>query len=320
MSRAKRQPRHVPLRRLILLGWAVALLLIVAPALAQDGGPTAAGPQIGQAAPGTPTNLTEVATKLVPLLVGAALIERLLEFLFNLAESYLLRAGGWLHTLMEWVNGTALVDAREIYRRYDKLREALLAYQTGLRDEQTTPVNPDSDSIEEWPLAQVQAEFERYAAKVARLDAWLRTTTKSVDYVNRRKNVAAGLGMVLGIALAAVAGVRLLQPLDFVLKGVGGDVFDIFDLLAAGVLMGLGTDYVHQVVAVLTKSQRYLSAAAGRPAPETVTLDLGLIRQSADSQISGASTVLDERLNAIEEALVRLGARIPPDSSQPPST
>lgn len=320
MRRAKRESRRVPLRSVLLLAWIVALLLIVAPALAQDGGQTTTGPQIGQAAPDAPGDLAEVATKLVPLLVGAALIERLLEFVFNLAESYLLRAGGVLRWLMEWINGTALVDAREIYRQYDKLREALLAYQTGLRDEETAPIDPDSDDPDDWPLAMVQAEFERYAAKVARLDAWLKTTVKTADYVNRRKNIAAVLGIVLGIFLAWSAGVRLLQPLDFALKGVGGNLFDIFDLLLAGVLMGLGTDYVHQVIAVLTKGQRYLSAAAGRPAPETVMVDLAQLRGNIDGQVSSASVVVEERLNAIEEALIRLGARVPRDSSQPPST
>ncbi len=299
---------RVPLHRVLLFVWVLLMLAVVAPALAQDG---------GLSSDATPQNLNEVATKLTPLLVGAALIERLLEFLFNLAESYLLKAGRFLRGLMQWINGTALVDAREVYEEYDRLRKALVDRKI-LGDRAPTKAN--SPNPEDWPLEKLETELASYEKKVRELDEWLHTTVKSKAYVARRKNVAATLGIVLGVILAATSDVRLFQPLNVHVSGVGKDVFDVLDMLMAGVLMGLGTDYVHQVINVVAKGQRYLGAATGQQPLQTTTLDWNLIREQMDAQLRTSTAQLDQRLAEFERMLARQGVDLSRSDDEPPST
>ena len=300
---------RVPLHRLLLFAWVLLLLAVVGPVLAQDGGLT----------PDTsPQNLNEVATKLTPLLVGAALIERLLEFLFNLAESYLLKAGGILRGIMRWINGTALVDAREVYEEYDKLRKALLDRK--ILADRAMPTNAQSANPEEWPLEKLEAELRTYENKVKQLDEWLHATVKSKAYVSRRKNVAATLGIVLGVILAATSDVRLFQPLNVHVNGLGQDIFDALDMLMAGVLMGLGTDYVHQVINVVAKGQRYLGAATGQQPLATTTLDWESIREQMDAQLRQSTASLEQRLQEFERTLERRGIDLSRGNDEPPST
>ncbi len=316
-----RTGNRITLRRVLLFAWIVLALLIVAPVLAQDGGE---GTPLGEGgtqnedptpAADNPENLTEVAVELAPLLLGAALIERMLEYIFTLAEVSLLRARRVMRTFFEWVNGTVMVDAREIYAQYERLREALLKHHTGLINK-AAPKNPDSADPDDWPFEQVMEQFELYSTKVAQLEEWLDTTTSSQAYINRRKNVASVLGIIFGLALAAITSIRLFQPLGFGFEGMPGDAFDIVDLFAAGVLMGLGTDYVHQIISVVTKGQRYLSAASGRQAPRTVQIDMGQAKRDFGAQLSQTDTALDQRFQALENALGKLGVEV----EEPPST
>lgn len=311
---------QIPLRRVIMFAWLVMVLTIVAPALAQDGGEaTPLGerggdtPQVAPQTPDTdPSNLTEVAVELAPLLLGAALIERLLEYLFTLAEASLLRTGTVARSFLQWINGTLMVDARGVYAEYERIRKALLAYHAGLVNE-NMPKNPDSPNPDDWPFEKVLEQFELYGAKVAQLEEWLNTTTRSAAYINRRKTVAMVGGIIMGLALASVADIRLFQPIEF---GSNGNWFDIIDLLAAGVLMGLGTDYVHQIVSVVTKGQRYLGAVSGRQPSETVKIDIGGFKADVDTQLHDATAGLDQRFAALEDALRNLGV----DVEDPPST
>ncbi len=300
---------RVPLHRVLLFAWLLLMLAVVAPALAQDG---------GLGAETTPQNLNEVATKLTPLLVGAALIERLLEYLFNLAESYLLKAGRFLRGLMQWINGTALVDAREIYEEYDRLRKALVDRK--ILGDRLTTTNARSANPEEWPLEKLEAELASYEKKVRELDEWLHTTVKSKAYVARRKNVAATLGIVLGVLLAATSDVRLFQPLNVHVSSLGQDLFDVLDMLMAGVLMGLGTDYVHQVINVVAKGQRYLGAATGQQPLQTTTLDWNAIREQMDAQLRASTASLDKRLAEFERMLAQRGIDLSRSDDEPPST
>ena len=300
---------RVPLHRVLLFAWVLLMLAVVAPALAQDG---------GLSTDATPQNLNEVATKLTPLLVGAALIERLLEFLFNLAESYLLKAGRFLRRLMQWINGTALVDARDVYKEYDRLRKALVDRK--ILGDRLTATNARSAAPEEWPLEKLEQELATYEKKVRELDKWLHTTVKSKAYVSHRKNVAATIGIVLGVLLAATSDVRLFQPLNVHISGIGKDVFDVLDMLMAGVLMGLGTDYVHQVINVVAKGQRYLGAATGQPPLQTTTLDWNAIREQMDAQLRASTAEFDRRLAEFEQSLSRRGIDLSRSDDEPPST
>ncbi len=240
------------------------------------------------------------------------MIERLLEYIFTLAETSLLRAGNIMRRFLQWINGTLMVDARGIYSQYERIRKALLAYHAGLIDE-AMPTDPESSNPDHWPFDKVLQEFELYGAKVSQLEEWLDATTSSAAYINRRKTVASILGIAFGLVLAGFAQIRLFQPLEF---APDGDWFDVLDLIAAGVLMGLGTDYVHQIISVVTKGQRYLGAATSRQSSETVAIDVESLKLGFNTQLKEATSTLDERFAALEKALSGLGV----DIEEPPST
>lgn len=317
-----RVAKQITLRRIVLVAWIVLALLIVAPVLAQDGGDTPPpAEQDGDTTQQTddqtgPADLTEVAVELAPLLLGAALIERLLEYIFTLAETSLLRAGNLAQRFLRWVNGTLMVDAREIYDQYERVRRALLAHHAGLVDE-TTPKNPESLDPDEWPFDKVLEQFEYYGTKVAQLEEWLDTTTSSTAYINRRKNVASILGVVIGLVLAALADIRLFSPFEF---GPDADWFDIVDLIASGVLMGLGTDYVHQIIAVVTKGQRYLSAATGSKMSETVRIDTSGLQADFNQQLAGVNAEIEARFRQLENLIGERMTESNRSDEQPPST
>jgi hypothetical protein len=124
----------------------------------------------------------------------------------------------------------------------------------------------------------------------------------------------------LGVILAATSNVRLFQPLNVHVSGLGQDVFDVLDMLMAGVLMGLGTDYVHQVINVVAKGQRYLGAATGQQPLQTTTLDWETIREQMDAQMRQSTARLDRRLAAFERSLAQRGIDLSRSDDEPPST
>jgi hypothetical protein len=69
---------------------------------------------------------------------------------------------------------------------------------------------------------------------------------KSPEYVARKKMAAAVLSVVFGVLLALGANLRLFEPIGVNVADSFQDAFKVIDLVLAGILMGLGTDWVHQ--------------------------------------------------------------------------
>jgi hypothetical protein len=67
----------------------------------------------------------------------------------------------------------------------------------------------------------------------------------------------------MGVLLAAFANLRLFQPIGVRPSDNIKGVFDGLDLVMAGILMGLGTDWVHQIIGLLIQGKGLLGRAAG---------------------------------------------------------
>jgi hypothetical protein len=260
----------------MLAGWLIAALLMVAPALAQGGeGVTEAG---GQAANPAPEDLSEAAARLVPLLVGAALIERALEFIFAWSQRAALDATSSMRGIATRITGLVKVDFHQAYQQLDELSDALLRRQrTGLPAEVGDPAAQDPA---DWPLHHLEEQLAAVETLLTNTEAKLKQILDSPLYKERKKMVAGVLSIIMGVLLAFATGLRLFEPLDVQVTGWFEGTFKIIDIVLAGVLMGLGTDWVHQVISVLTKGQRALGRAG-----ETVKFDPDEVKNLAAEAI-----------------------------------
>ncbi|NLX09013.1 MAG: peptidoglycan DD-metalloendopeptidase family protein [Chloroflexi bacterium] len=246
------------MRIVLLLAWIVLTLLVVGPVVAQDGGEEP-GLNTGEAA--APSGLDELATRLAPLLVGAALIERILEFLFTWVERAVVDANNFLHSLAIRLTGLLQVDLKRAWKELNELKALVLAHQ--LNRDLKQVANPASVDPAEWPLELIEVRLLEAQQTFARGELMLRNALSSDVYIARKKIVAVWLSVLMGLALAFTSQLRLFQPLGIEVAGWFKDPFDWIDLVLAGVLMGLGTEWVHQVIGVLIQGKGLLGRAAG---------------------------------------------------------
>lgn len=260
----------------ILTGWLILALLIVAPALAQGGESTP--PVEGGAPSSTPDDLSEAAARLVPLLVGAALIERTLEFIFAWSQRAALDATSSMRGIATRITGLVKVDFRQAYEQLDELSDALLRRQkAGVPAEVG---DPGAQDPAEWPLYHLEEQLTAVETLLTSTEAKLKQILDSPLYKERKKMVAGVMSIIMGVLLAFATSLRLFEPLDVQVTGWFAGTFKIIDIVLAGVLMGLGTDWVHQVISVLTKGQRALGRAG-----ETVKFDPDEIKNLAAEAI-----------------------------------
>lgn len=241
----------------MLAGWLIVALLMVAPALAQ--GEESTPPVEGETTGSAPGDLSEAAARLVPLLVGAALIERTLEFIFAWSQRAALDATSSMRGIATRITGLVKVDFRQAYNQLDELSAALLRRQSaGTHAEYGDPTSKDPA---DWPLHQLEEQLTAVESLLTTTETKLKQILDSPLYKERKKMVAGVLSIIMGVLLAFATGLRLFEPLDVRVTGWFEGTFKIIDIVLAGVLMGLGTDWVHQVISVLTKGQRALGRA-----------------------------------------------------------
>jgi hypothetical protein len=298
MSAGKRRT----LRVVVLAVWLALTLIAVGPVLAQGGGGTSVPDSSAQT--GDPQDLDDVAVRLMPLLVGAALIERTLEILFNWVERALLDASHTLNRLATRVTGLVQVDFRQAWQNLDELTNAMLRRETP----QEAPYVGDSDSADpaEWPLAMLEERLREASATLETAQTVLEKALASPEYVARKKMAAAWLSIGLGIALALVGSLRLFEPLGVDVADWFEDAFDVFDLILAGILMGLGTEWVHQVIGLLIKGKGFLGRAGTGSGQQ---IDPEQVRMLAELAVK---ETLETQANKLREDLEKEFSR--PDS------
>ncbi len=297
-------PTRRAFRIAILAGWLILALLIVAPALAQGGESTP--PAEGAATAGTPEDLSEAAARLVPLLVGAALIERTLEFIFAWSQRAALDATSSMRGIATRITGLVRVDFRQAYEQLDELSDALLRRQkAGVPAEVG---DPSSQDPADWPLHHLEEQLTAVETLLTSTEAKLKQILDSPLYKERKKMVAGVLSIVMGVLLAFATGLRLFEPLDVRVTGWFEGTFKIIDIVLAGILMGLGTDWVHQVISVLTKGQRALGRAG-----ESVKFDPDEVKNLAAEAIQEE---FDKQWRALREQMqAEIAAAVRSDTS-----
>jgi hypothetical protein len=290
-----------------VLVWLVLALIAVVPVLAQGSEGTAQAGTSVQSTP--PQTLNDVAARLAPLLVGAALIERTLEFLFSWSQRAVLDATSSMRGVAARISGLVEVDVRQIWQQADQLTRAITQVKSGAGAQ---VADPDSADPTQWPLEKLQAQLDAVTQTLTDTNTRIQQIMSSDLYKDRRKMVAGVLSIAMGIVLAVAANLRLFKPLDVVPPHWFSKPFDGIDLLLAGVLMGLGTDWVHQVINILTKGQSLLGARAEGGGTQ---LDVSQIEDMASQAIQQA---FDQRMKEVREQ-VEQGISDVTQPTQPPS-
>jgi len=249
-------------RLLIVLAWLLWALWTVGTVLAQDGGTPAE-----QTAP---DNVDSVVARLMPLLVGAALIERMIEFVFNWVERALLDASHTLHNVAIRATGLVQMDLRGVWVQVSRLTSAIDKRSTAEIAPEAGNLN--SPNPEDWPLVSLQKRLEQTQKSLAQAESLIRTALKSPEYVARKKVIASVLSIVMGLFLAFLTAMRLFEPIGVNVSTRYKESFDFVDVALAGILMGLGTDWVHQVISLLVKGKGLLGRAAGGEDVATLSL------------------------------------------------
>ena len=298
--------RRRALRVTAILVWLVLALIAVVPVLAQGTeNPAQAGTTVQDTAPQT---LNDVAARLSPLLVGAALIERTLEFLFNWSQRAVLDATSSLRGVAAWISGLVEVDLRQIWQQMDQLSKAMVKVKSNPQPQATNPNSPDPTR---WPLEKLQAQLDQLTQTLTETNARVEQIMGSDLYKERRKMIAGVLSVAMGIVLALIANLRLFKPLDVVPADWFSGPFTAIDMVLAGVLMGLGTDWVHQVINLLTKGQSLLGARA----EVTSQIDTAQLNDMASQAIQQA---VDQRLQELRGQVEQAISDVT-QPTQPPS-
>jgi hypothetical protein len=250
MSAGKRKA----LRVILLVGWLVLALFMVQSVFAQDG-------NTGNTQEAVPSDLNEVAVRLLPLLAGASLIERTLEFLFTSVERAVLDVSNSLHDLSIRLTGLVQVDLHKAWDDLDKLTDAMLHRQQSVLP--AAEGNPGSANPADWPLAILELRLTEAKNKLEQAQGVIKTAMDSPLYVARKKLAANVLSVFFGVGLALMSSLRLFEPMGVQVAGSIEGVFDKLDMIMAGILMGLGTDWVHQVIGLIIQGKGLLGRAAG---------------------------------------------------------
>ncbi|MBN2304620.1 MAG: hypothetical protein JXQ72_09100 [Anaerolineae bacterium] len=301
------------LRILLITGWLVLVLLAVGPVFAQGGGDTDSTTG-GTALTTDPQNLDDVAVRLMPLLVGAALIERSIEILFTWLEKTVLDAGSYANRFARWLTGLIQVDFKQAWESINNLTNAMLAHKTD------SPIsfagNPASANPEDWPLAMLEDKLVQAKQTLENAQGVVEKLLDSPDYIARKKMMIAWLSMGFGILLAFVADMRLFKPLGVDVTNWFEDPFGVLDVIMAGALMGLGSDYVHQVIGVLIKGKGALSRVGGGSGETGALFDPEQVRLLAQQAILNELSTQMQQIG-VPEQFRDMGGSNP---SEPPST
>lgn len=293
--------KRTALRIGIIVAWLALALITVGTSLAQDG----EGALSSSAITGEPQDLDDIAVRLAPLLVGAALIERTLEVLFTLVERALLDTTHTLNAFAARFVGLVQVDFREAWETLDNLTNALMVRQAA----GGPALEGDSDSSDphEWPLALLEARLLEAKNTLDTAQKVLDRALSSPEYVARKKIVAAWFSIIMGLVLAILGNIHLLQPLGVSVADWAKGFFNPLDIVLAGILMGLGTEWVHQIIGILVKGKGLLGRAA---TGEGGQLDPEQVRMLAELAVN------EELKNQFGKLGVDLPRSAPPNSAE----
>ncbi|MBN1966826.1 MAG: hypothetical protein JW910_19390, partial [Anaerolineae bacterium] len=168
--------------------------------------------------------------------------------------------------------------------------------------------NPHSNDPEDWPLAVLEQKLAETKAALDKAQTTLKESMKSPTYVARKKMAAGWLSMIFGVTLALIGSLRLFEPLGVDVTGWFKEPFNVIDMVLSGILMGLGTDWVHQVIGVIIQGKGFLGRAGGG-----TEIDVNVLRAQTEAAVEEIFRQQVDRFR--DEAEERLR-----DITRPPSS
>lgn len=176
----------------------------------------------------------DLAAVLAPVVVTALGVERMIEMLWNLVESYIRSIVAFLAGRSEWLRWAN-----------DELRAARERLETLADEHDPTERVGDMLPTSQDALSQL---IERAANDVAFAELRLTTLTSTQQYRDAKRVISIVLSLVLGIVVATVAGLQM-----FALLGI--NVNERIDILITGIAIGTGSTPVHSLIGILQQSK-----------------------------------------------------------------
>lgn len=182
----------------------------------------------------------DLSAVLAPVIIAALGVERVIEMMWNLIESYIRSFVAFLAGRSEWLRwaNDELKAARE--------RLEALAHEGDptLRVPDLLPTSQDA-------LSQL---IERAANDVALAETRLSSLTSTGQYRDAKRVISILSSLVLGIIVSTVVGLQM-----FALLGI--NVNERIDLLITGIAIGTGATPVHSLVGILQQGKDTLEGA-----------------------------------------------------------
>ncbi len=176
----------------------------------------------------------DLAAVLAPVIVAALGVERVIEMMWNLIESYIRSLVAFLAGRSEWLRWAN-----------DELRAARERLETLAQDGDPTERVSDLLPRSQDALSQL---IERAANDVAFAEARLSSLTSTAQYRDAKRVISILSSLILGIVVSTVIGLQM-----FALLGI--NVHERVDLLITGIAIGTGATPVHSLVGILQQGK-----------------------------------------------------------------
>ncbi len=182
----------------------------------------------------------DLATVLAPIAIAALGVERMIEMMWNLIESYIRSLVAFLAGRSEWLRW-ANDELRAARERLETLA------QEGDPTERVSDMLPTSQDA----LSQL---IERAANDVALAELRLSSLTSTAQYRDAKRVISIVTCLVLGIVIATVVGLQM-----FALLGINANTR--IDILITGIAIGTGSTPVHSLIGILQQGKDTLEGA-----------------------------------------------------------
>lgn len=176
----------------------------------------------------------DLAAVLAPVAVAALGVERVIEMMWNLIESYLRSLVAFLAGRSEWLRW-----ANDELRAARERLEALA--QEGDPTKRVSDMLPTSQDA-------FSLLIERAANDVAFAEVRLSSLTSTNQYRDAKRVISILSSLVLGIIVATVVGLQM-----FALLGIPVNVR--IDILITGIAIGTGSTPVHSLIGILQQGK-----------------------------------------------------------------
>ena len=176
----------------------------------------------------------DLAVVLAPIAIAALGIERVIEMMWNLIESYIRSAVAFLAGRSEWLRWAN-----------DELRAARERLEALAHDGDPTLRVQDGISSQEDALSLL---IQRAADDVELAESRLSTLTSTQQYRDAKTVISLLTSLLLGLVVATVMGLQM-----FALLGI--NVNARIDLLITGIAIGTGSTPVHSLIGILQQGK-----------------------------------------------------------------